>query len=382
MYSARRTVSKSSSSIPTRVHSRVQSDGEKSAGGENIITAANESASIASKDSGFTAAEVTSEGNAAYLNSRRESTVSTSRSFTTTELRLELDEDVVENDFLKEELIHIFERERSTLELYFKNKIEDLLHKFKRGQLEWEEASRAEKADMENAFTQEKTAMQRSFGEEIAKLTRTFNEERAELEEYYKAQLQELKDRARTEQKEMEERAAREKIELREKLELEHRAVLTSEVEKGAKAALQEREDLERRLSQENRDLEHKHKLRMNSEEARVQQMTTDIEAKVQEERLNLERDFRQRLTQMEETVQQEREMRGGVERQLDQEREMRCEMERQIDREKVKGSRLESSWKEDAERLKEQIAELRRELDEKDRKFAMEVRSQEGLFN
>ena len=142
---------------------------------------------------------------------------------TSKDFQIDLTENVGNDDeALKEELMHIFERERAALEMYFKNKMDERFRAFRSKQMEFEEATRAEKAELENSMSIEKMEMQKTFAEEIAKLTHTFNEERQQLEMYYKDQLKDLREKLVTEQKQMDEKFAQEKIELKGKLEAEY----------------------------------------------------------------------------------------------------------------------------------------------------------------
>ena len=373
MYSNRRTVTTKSSNIPIRVHSRTNShsSGEALDGGERTAFSMVEVDNTSARDSGCGENEESNESGS-YTEGKRNSceefsTVSSQR-FTTTELRLELEEDVGDNDdILKEELIHIFERERSTLELYFKNKMDDLLHRFRNKQMEWEDASRAEKLNMENSFAQEKAAMQKSFGEEIAKLTHTFNEERGQLEQYYKEQLKELREQLGKEQTNMEEKFAREKNDLKEKLEVEYQVMLRSEITEGKKDAMLEKAELEAQFSKEKVELERRYRLELTEEEAKLQRLMTEMNAKFAQERMELEEEFRQKIME--------------AEMKLSQEREMRCEIERQLEHEKMKCTSADSSRKQEFERLTKEIEELRYELNEKNKSILEMKTREEGIL-
>ncbi|KAJ7376235.1 hypothetical protein OS493_035896 [Desmophyllum pertusum] len=270
----------------------------------------------------------------------------------TEEFRMELNEN--EEEALKEELLHIFERERSSLEMYFKKKMEELLRGFRGRQMEWDEASRAEKAELEKNLSMEKMEMQKNFAEEIAKLTQSFNEERQQLEEYYQEQLKDLREKLGTEQKQTGEKFAKEKIELKEKLEAEYQVMLRREVSHEKQEAMREKSEMEARFNKEKLEIERNFNLRLTEVENNLQKVTAEFETNLTQERMRIEKECQEKIRQFEERLQEER--------------LLRLDVEKELEREKAKYFNGESSNKKEHERLRNEVDVLRLEIQEKNR--------------
>ncbi len=268
------------------------------------------------------------------------------------EFQIELNEN--DEEALKEELLHIFERERTSLEVYFKKKMEDVLRGFRSRQMEWDEASRAEKAELERNMSMEKTEMQKCFAEEIDKLTQSFNEERLQLEQYYQEQLHDLREKLATEQREMTENFAKEKIELKEKLEAEYQAMLKRETSHKNQEAMREKTEMEARLKKEKLEIERNFNLRLTESETNVQRVKAEFESNLTQERMRMEKECQEKIRQIEEMLQEER--------------LVSLDMEKELKQEKEKYLNGESSNKKEHERLKNEVDVLRLEIEEKNR--------------
>ena len=270
----------------------------------------------------------------------------------TEEFRIELNEN--EEEALKEELLHIFERERTTLEVVFKKKMEETLRGFRSRQLEWDEATRAERAELEKNVSMEKMEMQKNFAEEIDKLTQSFREERQQLDQYYKEQLQELRKKLGTEQERMGENFAREKIELKEKLEAEYQVMLEREISHVKQEAIREKSEVEQRLNNEKLEIESNFNLRFTEVESNLERSRVEFEANMTQERIRMEKEFREKCKAFEDSLQEERLLRLDREKELEQERE--------------KSVNGESMSRNENERLQKEIEVLRLEIEEKNR--------------
>ena len=291
------------------------------------------------------------------------------------DFQIDLTENVGNDDeALKEELMHIFERERAALEMYFKNKMDERFRAFRSKQMEFEEATRAEKAELENSMSTEKMEMQKTFAEEIAKLTHTFNEERQQLEMYYKDQLKDLREKLVTEQKQMDEKFAQEKIELKGKLEAEYQAMVRGEVSNEKQEAARERSELEARFHREKLELEKSYNIRLTEAEAKLQTLKAEFEANITEERMRMEKQSQDNGRDLDAKLQEERRLRHDKERELE------------LDREKY--SMENSLNKKENERLRKDADALRREIDKKKRENLqlksleenLKLRGREGL--
>ncbi|PFX23344.1 hypothetical protein AWC38_SpisGene12101 [Stylophora pistillata] len=268
----------------------------------------------------------------------------------TEEFPIELNEN--EEEALKEELLHIFERERTTLEVFFKKKMEETLRGFRSRQLEWDEATRAERAELEKNVSMEKMEMQKNFAEEIDKLTQSFREERQQLDQYYKEQLQELREKLGTEQERMGENFAREKIELKEKLEAEYQVMLEREISHVKQEAIREKSEVEQRLNNEKGEIERNFNLRFTEVESNLERSRVEFEANMTQERIRMEKEFREKSKAFEDSLQEERLLRLDREKELEQERE--------------KSVNGESMSRNENERLQKEIEVLRLEIEEK----------------
>ena len=268
------------------------------------------------------------------------------------EFRIELNEN--DEDVLKEELLHIFERERTSLELYFKKKMEETLRGFRSRQLEWDEATRAERAELEKNVSMEKMEMQKKFAEEIDKLTQSFREERQQLELYYQEQLQELREKLGIEQTQMGEKFAKEKIELKEKLEAEYEVMLRKELSHEKQEKMREKSEMEERLSNEKLEIERKFNLRLTEVENNLQRAKAEFETNLSHERMRMEKEFQEKIRHFEERLQEERLLRLDMEKELEQQRE--------------KSVNGESMNKKENERLRNDVEVLRLEIEEKNR--------------
>ena len=275
------------------------------------------------------------------------------------EFQIELSEN--DEEALKEELLHIFERERTSLGMYFKKKMEELLRGFRSRQMEWDESTRAEKADLERNLSMEKMEMQKNFADEIAKLTQSFNEERQQLEQYYQEQLKDLRERLATDQREMTESFAKEKTELKEKLEAEYEVLLKREISLEKQGAFREKSEMEVRFNKEKHEIEKNFNLRLTESETNFQRIKVEIENTLKQERIQMEKEFQEKIRKFEEK--------------LEEERQLRLDAEKQLELEKAKYFNEDSLNKKENERLKSELDVLRSELKEKDR-ILMEMKS------
>ena len=268
------------------------------------------------------------------------------------EFQIELSEN--DEEALKEELLHIFERERTSLGMYFKKKMEELLRGFRSRQMEWDESTRAEKAELERNMSMEKMEMQKNFADEIAKLTQSFNEERKQLEQHYQEQLKDLREKLATEQRQMTGNFAKEKSELKEKLEAEYQVMLKREISLQKQEAFRENSEMEVRFNKEKHEIEKNFNLRLTESETNSQRLKAEFETNLAQERMQMERDFQEKIRQVEEKLQEERRLRLEVEKQLELEKEKYCN---------------EDSWnRKENERLKTEVDVLRLEIEEKKR--------------
>ena len=268
------------------------------------------------------------------------------------EFQIELSEN--DEEALKEELLHIFERERTSLGMYFKKKMEELLRGFRTRQMEWDESTRAEKAELERNMSMEKMEMQKNFADEIAKLTQSFNEERQQLEQYYQEQLKDLREKLATEQRGMTEDFAKEKGELKEKLEAEYQVMLKREISLEKQEAFREKSEIEVRLNKEKREIEKNFNLRLAESETNSQRMKAEFETNLTQEKMRMEREFLEKIRQFEEKLRDEKRLRLDVEKQLELEKE--------------KYFNEDLSNKKENERLKSEVDVLRLEIEEKNR--------------
>lgn len=275
------------------------------------------------------------------------------------DFRIELDE--TEEEALKEELLHIFERERATLEMCFRSKMEERLRGFRSRQIEFEEATRAEKVELENNMSMEKMEMQKTFAEEIAKLTRSFNEERQQLEVYYKDKLKDLRAQLETEQIQVNERFAREKMELKEKLEAEYQSMIQKEISHEKQEAARQKTELEARLHKEKLELERSYNMRLTEAETSLQRLKAEFEANLTNEKMRMEKQNKDCMMEMD--------------TKLHEERRLRHEKERELEQDKAKHFNEDSLTKKENERLKNDADALRREIDEKTRE-TLQLRS------
>ena len=277
------------------------------------------------------------------------------------DFRIELSEN--DEEALKEELLHIFDRERSTLEMYFRNKMEERLRGFRNRQIEFEEAARAEKVELENNMSMEKMEMQKMFAEEIAKLTSSFNEERQQLESYYKEQLKDLREQLRTEQKQMDERFTCEKVELKQKLEAEYHILVKREISHGKEEAAREKIELEARFQKEKMELEKSYNARLTEAEANLQRLKTEFEVNLADQKMRLEKQKQESLKE--------------VQAKLHEEKQLRYEKEKELAQDKEKYFNEDSTKRMENEQLKNDVDSLRRQIDEKTRE-TMQLRTTE----
>lgn len=312
----------------------------------------NESGMRTSKDSGFGESDSVSQ-----LSGEIDGSV-------TEEFRIELNES--EEEALKEELLHIFERERTTLEVYFKKRMEETLRGFRSRQLEWDEATRAERAELEKNVSMEKMEMQRNFAEEIDKLTQSFREERQQLDQYYKEKLEELREKLGNEQGRMEENFAREKIELKEKLEVEYQVMLEREISHVKEEAIREKSETEQRINNEKLEMESSFNLRLSEFESNLKRSSAEFEASMTQEKIRMEKEFQEKSRAFEDSLQEEKLSRLDVEKELERERE--------------KSVNGESMNRKENERLRKEIEVLRLEIEEKNRVYEEIMSFQETL--
>ena len=275
------------------------------------------------------------------------------------DFQIELDE--TEEEALKEELLHIFERERATLEMCFRSKMEERLRGFRSRQIEFEEATRAEKVELENNMSMEKMEMQKTFAEEIAKLTRSFNEERQQLEVYYKDKLKDLRAQLETEQIQVNERFAREKMELKEKLAAEYQSMIQKEISHEKQEAARQKTELEARLHKEKLELEKSYNMRLTEAETSLQRLEAEFEANLTNEKMRMEKQNKDCMMEMD--------------TKLHEERRLRHEKERELEQDKAKHFNEDSLTKKENERLKNDADALRREINEKTRE-TLQLRS------
>ena len=275
------------------------------------------------------------------------------------DFQIELSEN--DEEALKEELLHIFERERTSLGMYFKKKMEELLRGFRTRQMEWDESTRVEKAELERNMSIEKMEMQKNFADEIAKLTQSFNEERQQLEQYYQEQLKDLREKLATDQRGMTETFSREKIELKEKLEAEYQVMLKREISLEKQEAFREKSEMEVRFNKEKHEIEKNFNLRLTESETNVQRIKVEFETNLTQERMRMEREFQEKIRQFEENLQAEKRLRLDIEKQLELEKE--------------KHFNDDSSSKKENERLQSEVDILRLEIEEKTR-ITLEMKS------
>ncbi|KAK2567794.1 hypothetical protein P5673_007665 [Acropora cervicornis] len=268
------------------------------------------------------------------------------------DFRIELSEN--DEEALKDELLHIFDRERSTLEMYFRNKMEERLRGFRNRQIEFEEAARAEKVELENNMSMEKMEMQKMFAEEIAKLTSSFNEERQQLESYHKEQLKDLREQLRTEQKQMDERFTCEKVELKQKLEAEYQMLVKRQISHEKEEAASEKIELEARFQKEKMELEKSYNARLTEAEANLRRLKTEFEANLADEKMRLEKQKQESLKE--------------VEAKLHEEKQLRYEKEKELAQDKEKYFNEDSVKRKENEQLKNDVDSLRRQIDDKNR--------------
>ena len=275
------------------------------------------------------------------------------------EFQIELSEN--DEEALKEELLHIFERERTSLGMYFKKKMEELLRGFRSRQMEWDESTRAEKAELERNLSMEKMEMQKNFADEIAKLTQSFNEERQQLEQYYQEQLKDLREKLATDQREMTESFAKEKTELKEKLEAEYQVMLKREISLEKQGAFREKSEMEVRFNKEKHEIEKNFNLRLTESETTFQRIKVEFETNLKQEKIQMEKEFQEKIRKFEEN--------------LEEERRLRLDVEKQLELEKAKYFNDDSLNKKENERLRSELDVLRLEVKEKNRIF-MEMKS------
>ena len=268
------------------------------------------------------------------------------------EFQLDLSEN--DDEALKEELMHIFERERTAIEMYFKNKMEERLRVFRSRQLEYEETTRAEKIELEHNVSIEKMEMQNTFAKEVAKLTHTFNEERQQLEVYYKEKLKDLRENIEIEKKNMDEKFSKEKIEFKENLEAEYQAMVRKEVAHEKKEAVQERSELEARFYREKLELENCYTLKLTEAETSLQKLKAEFKANLVEERMRMEKQTQDNIREIDAKLKEESQLRHDKEKELEQQKEMYANED--------------SFNKKENERLRNDIDALRREVDDKNR--------------
>ena len=268
------------------------------------------------------------------------------------EFQIELSDN--DEEALKEELLHIFERERTSLGMYFKKKMEELSRGFRTRQMEWDESTRAEKAELERNMSMEKMEMQKNFADEIAKLTRSFNEERQQLEQYYQEQLKDLREKLATEQRGMTENFAKEKSELKEKLEAEYQVMLKREISVEKQEALREKSEMEVLFNKEKHEIEKNFNRRLTDSETNSQRIKAEFETNLTQEKMRMEREFQEKIRQFEEKLREEKRLRLDVEKQLELEKE--------------KHFNEDLSNKKENERLKSEVDVLRLEIEEKNR--------------
>ena len=277
------------------------------------------------------------------------------------EFQLDLSEN--DDEALKEELMHIFEREKTAVEMYFKNKMEERLRVFRSKQLEYEETTRAEKIELEHNVSIEKMEMQNTFAKEVAKLAHTFNEERQQLEVYYKEQLKDLRENIEIEKKNMDEKLSKEKIEFKENLEAEYQAMVRKEVAHEKKEAVQERSELETRFYREKLELENCYTLKLTEAETSLQKLKAEFEANLAEERMRMEKQRQDNIREIDAKLKEESQLRHDKEKELEQQKEIYANED--------------SFNKKENERLRNDIDALRREVDDKNREN-MQLKSME----
>ena len=275
--------------------------------------------------------------------------------------------DIENEKALKSELFHIFERERMTMEQYFKNRMEELLISFRSKQQEWDARSRAERAELEDSMGLEKLEMQKNFGEEIAKLTRTFNEERCQLEQYYKVQMKELRNQLRQEQQEINETVAKEKVVLKEKLETEYQSMLRVALSDSKQLQYNEKAELESEFNKIKLDMEKQHNIELLEKERKLQTMKTEVEYQFSQEKAGMEKEFKERQQELENKLQQEKELRQEGERLLEIE----------------KGNSIHSNMlhKQEIESLQLEIEKLRYQLNERDKNMLEIKKLEESIL-
>ncbi|XP_032230092.2 centromere-associated protein E isoform X2 [Nematostella vectensis] len=263
----------------------------------------------------------------------------------------ELEFDMAEEDeeILKEELLRIFDRERSTLEHYYKHKMADYVQAHRRRQFEVEEQARVERGELEHELAHEKAEMQKCFAEEIAKLTRTFNDERAELEAYYKEQIKSIRSQYEKDQKDWDERLVKERVEIRGRVEEEFQAKMRAELSDSKYHAKRTISDMEEKHTRERSEIEKKHRVELEEIEIRMQKLTSEF----------------QTLTREKE------EWKGQVQvlqERLNKETEYRSEVERLLDQEKLNVTNIEMVKRKETEELKSELENARVELDDRNK--------------
>ena len=291
---------------------------------------------------------------------------------TSDDFQIELSEN--DEEALKEELMHIFDRERTTLEMYFRTKMDERLREFRGRQIQFEEATRAEKVELENNMSIEKMEMQKTFAEEIAKLTHSFNEERQQLEVYYKEHLKDLREKLETEQKQMDEKFSREKMQLKEKLEAEFQAKFSKEISHEKQEAARQKIELEARFHKEKLELEKSYNIRLGEAESSLEKHKAEFEAKLTQERTRMEKQSQDNIMELDAKLQEERRLRQ--------------EKERELEQDNARHSNEDSLNKKENERLRKDVDVLRQKNEEKDRvavqlkSFAenIRVKGREGL--
>lgn len=240
----------------------------------------------------------------------------------------------------KEELLRLFE-------VYFKCKAEERMQGFRSRQMEWEEASRAEKEELGNKIVKEKVEMQKQFADAISKLTHSFNEDRKQIEQCYEEQLKHLKDKLAMEQKRVDGKFATERLDLKEKLEAEYQVMLTKEMMYEKQEALRERSEIKARFNKDKFELEKNFNQQLTEAETSLQKVRIELK-----DTMRMEKESQERIVELEAKLKEERQQRIDVESEFEQEKE--------------RYSNAETLNKKENEQLRSKVEVLHQEIKDK----------------
>lgn len=198
-------------------------------------------------------------------------------------------------------------------------------------------------------IAREKSEMQAKFDKVKLQLEKNFSLRLTTAEANLESLKTELQQRIKMEKE------SREKLlELEQKLENEYQAMLKRQISRDKEEAIREETEVEARFKREKLRLEQNFILQLSEAETSVKRLKAELKQRIQ-----MEKENRETITKLEAKLQEERQLRLDAERELQQN--------------KAERSNEESFNRNENERLRDEVAALRREIEEKNKEIKMQ---------